>query len=140
MLVDEGVKVMKWMPLCKWDADNALIFSELDGTIEYKDIIEEVTYTADTDAQTGHREKVIIDSRDRSLVPTLVIKGNDDRVRENTLPVETHIVEEDGEKVQAGQVLAKIPSAASKSKDITADLPRVTELFEARSQIGRAHV
>lgn len=140
MLVDEGDKVMKGMPLCKWDAYNALIFSELDGTIEYKDIIEEVTYTADTDAQTGHREKVIIDSRDRSLVPTLVIKGNDDRVRENTLPVETHIVVEDGEKVQAGQVLAKIPRAASKSKDITAGLPRVTELFEARSPSDPAAV
>ena len=140
MLVEEGDKVPKGMPLCKWDPYNALIFSELDGTIEYKDIIEEITYTADTDAQTGHREKVIIDSRDRSLVPTLVIKGTDDRIRENTLPVETHIVVEDGEKVQAGQVLAKIPRAASKSKDITAGLPRVTELFEARSPSDPATV
>lgn len=128
------------MPLCKWDPYNALIFSELDGKVEYKDIIEEITYTADTDAQTGHREKVIIDSRDRSLVPTLVIKGDDDRIRENTLPVETHIVVDDGEKVQAGQVLAKIPRAASKSKDITAGLPRVTELFEARSPSDPATV
>ncbi len=140
MLVEEGDKVPKGMPLCKWDPYNALIFSELDGTIEYKDIIEEITYTADTDAQTGHREKVIIDSRDRSLVPTLVIKGTDDRIRENTLPVETHIVVEDGERVQAGQVLAKIPRAASKSKDITAGLPRVTELFEARSPSDPATV
>ncbi|MCC5943170.1 MAG: DNA-directed RNA polymerase subunit beta' [Balneolaceae bacterium] len=140
MLVEEGDKVPKGMPLCKWDPYNALIFSELDGTIEYKDIIEEITYTADTDAQTGHREKVIIDSRDRSLVPTLVIKGADDRIRENTLPVETHIVVEDGEKVQAGQALAKIPRAASKSKDITAGLPRVTELFEARSPSDPATV
>ncbi len=140
MLIEEGDKVPKGMPLCKWDPYNALIFSELDGTIEYKDIIEEITFTADTDAQTGHREKVIIDSRDRSLVPTLVIKGTDDRIRENTLPVETHIVVEDGEKVQAGQVLAKIPRAASKSKDITAGLPRVTELFEARSPSDPATV
>ena len=140
MLVEEGDKVPKGMPLCKWDPYNALIFSEIDGTIEYKDIIEEITYTADTDAQTGHREKVIIDSRDRSLVPTLVVKGVDDRIRENTLPVETHIVVEDGEKVQAGQVMAKIPRAASKSKDITAGLPRVTELFEARSPSDPATV
>ncbi|MDR9366571.1 MAG: DNA-directed RNA polymerase subunit beta' [Balneolaceae bacterium] len=140
MLVEEGDKVPKGMPLCKWDPYNALIFSELDGTVEYKDIIEEITYTADTDAQTGHREKVIIDSRDRSLVPTLVVKGDDDRIRENTLPVETHIVVDDGEKVQAGQVLAKIPRAASKSKDITAGLPRVTELFEARSPSDPATV
>ena len=140
MLVEEGDNVPKGMPLCKWDPYNALIFSELEGTVEYKDIIEEITFTADTDAQTGHREKVIIDSRDRSLVPTLVVKGVDDRIRENTLPVDTHIVVEDGEKVQAGQVLAKIPRAASKSKDITAGLPRVTELFEARSPSDPAAV
>ena len=140
MLVEEGDKVPKGMPLCKWDPYNALIFSEIDGVVEYKDIIEEITYTADTDAQTGHREKVIIDTRDRSLVPTLVIKGADDRIRENTLPVETHIVVEDGVAVQAGQALAKIPRAASKSKDITAGLPRVTELFEARSPSDPATV
>jgi len=140
MMVEEGDKVMKGMPLCKWDPYNALIFSEIDGTIEYKDIIEEVTYTADTDTQTGHREKVIIDSRDRSLVPTIVVKGEDDRIRESTLPVETHITVDDGEKVNAGQILAKIPRAASKSKDITAGLPRVTELFEARSPSDPAAV
>ena len=140
MLVEEGDKVPKGVPLCKWDPYNALIFSELEGTVEYKDIIEEITYTADTDSQTGHKEKVIIDSRDRTLVPTLVIKGNDKRIRENTLPVETHITVEDGEKVQAGQILAKIPRAASKSKDITAGLPRVTELFEARSPSDPAAV
>jgi DNA-directed RNA polymerase subunit beta' len=140
MMVEEGEKVLKGMPLCKWDPYNALIFSELDGKVEYKDIIEEITYTADTDAQTGHREKVIIDSKDRSLIPTLVIKGKDDRIRENTLPVETHIVVEDGEKVQAGQILAKIPRSASKSKDITAGLPRITELFEARSPSDPAAV
>jgi len=140
LLVDEGDKVPKGMPLCKWDPYNALIFSEIDGKIEYKDIIEEVTYTADTDSQTGHREKVIIDSKDRSLVPTIVVKGEGDRIRESTLPVETHIVVEDGEKVQAGQVLAKIPRATSKSKDITAGLPRVTELFEARSPSDPATV
>ncbi|MFU8812807.1 MAG: DNA-directed RNA polymerase subunit beta' [Balneolaceae bacterium] len=140
MMIEEGDTVMKGMPLCKWDPYNALIFSELEGTIEYKDIIEEVTFTADTDSQTGHREKVIIDSRDRTLVPTLVIKGTDDRIRENPLPVDTHITVEDGDKVQAGQVLAKIPRAASKSKDITAGLPRVTELFEARSPSDPAAV
>ncbi|CAN5134118.1 DNA-directed RNA polymerase subunit beta' [soil metagenome] len=140
MLIEEDDKVLKGMPLCKWDPYNALIFSEIDGVIQYKDIIEEVTYTADTDTQTGHREKVIIDARDRSLVPTLVVKGEDDKIRESTLPVETHITVDDGEKVQAGQILAKIPRAASKSKDITAGLPRVTELFEARSPSDPAAV
>lgn len=133
MLVEEGQVVPKGAVLCKWDPYNALIFSEIEGVVEYKDIIDGVTSTDDTDAQTGHREKVIIDSKDRSHVPTLVIKGSSDRVREITLPVDTHIAVEDGEKVEAGQVLAKIPRATSKSKDITAGLPRVTELFEARA-------
>jgi DNA-directed RNA polymerase subunit beta' len=133
LMIEEGEKVPKGVPLCKWDPYNALIFSEIDGKIEYKDILAEITYTEDTDSQTGHREKVIIDSKDRSLIPTIVVKGEGDRIRESTLPVDTHIVVDDGTDVQAGQVLAKIPRAASKSKDITAGLPRITELFEARS-------
>ncbi|MCG8373079.1 MAG: DNA-directed RNA polymerase subunit beta' [Balneolales bacterium] len=140
MIVEEGDMVPKGAQLCKWDPYNALIFSEIDGEVEYKDIHDGLTYTEDTDAQTGHREKVIIDSKDRALVPTLVIKGDGDRLRESTLPVETHITVEDGEKVFAGQVLAKIPRATSKSKDITAGLPRVTELFEARSPSDPATV
>ncbi len=133
LMVEDGETVPKGVPLCQWDPYNALIFSEINGVVEYKDILHEITYTEDTDAQTGHREKVIIDSKDRTLVPTLTIKGEGDRLREHTLPVETHIVVEDGEPVQAGQILAKIPRASSKSKDITAGLPRITELFEARA-------
>ncbi len=133
MMVEEGDMVPKGAQLCKWDPYNALIFSEIDGNVEYKDIIDGVTSTDDTDAQTGHREKVITDSKDRSLVPTLVVKGAKDVIRESTLPVDTHVAIDNGEKVSAGQVIAKIPRAASKSKDITAGLPRVTELFEARS-------
>ncbi len=140
MMVEEGDMVPKGAQLCKWDPYNALIFSEIDGTLEYKDIIEGVTFTDDTDAQTGHREKVIVDSKDRTLVPTLVVKGKGDILRESTLPVDTHIVVDDGEKVSSGQVIAKIPRATSKSKDITAGLPRVTELFEARSPSDPAAV
>jgi DNA-directed RNA polymerase subunit beta' len=131
--VEDGDKIPKGTPICVWDPYNANIFSEIEGTIEYKDLIEDFTYTEETDSQTGHREKVIIDSKDRSLVPTLMVKGDDDRIRESTLPVDTHIVVDDGDKVSAGQVLAKIPRQTGQSKDITAGLPRVTELFEARS-------
>lgn len=140
MMTEEGDMVPKGAQLCKWDPYNALIFSEIDGTLEYKDVIEGVTFTDDTDAQTGHREKVIVDSKDRALVPTLVVKGKGDILRESTLPVDTHIVVENGEKVSSGQVIAKIPRATSKSKDITAGLPRVTELFEARSPTDAASV
>lgn len=138
--VEEGDEVPKGVPLCTWDPYNANIFSEIDGKVEYKDLIADFTFSEETDSQTGHREKVIIDSKDRSLVPTLMVKGDDDRVRENTLPVDTHIVVDDGEEVSAGQVLAKIPRQTGKSKDITAGLPRVTELFEARSPSDPAAV
>ncbi len=130
--VEEGDMVPKGAILCKWDPYNALIISEMNGKVEYKDIIENVTYNEETDTQTGHKEKVIIDSRDRTLVPTLIVKGDGNRVKELTLPVGAHVVCLDGDPVQAGQPLAKIPRASSKSKDITAGLPRVTELFEAR--------
>ena len=140
MIVEEGEKVPKGAPLCRWDPYNALIFSEINGVVEYKDVIEGITYSDETDSQTGHKEKVIIDSKDKTMVPTLMVKGDGDRVRESTLPVETHIVVDDGEEVQAGQVLAKIPRATSKSKDITAGLPRVTELFEARPPSEPAEV
>lgn len=140
MLVDEGDMVPKGAQMCKWDPYNALLYSEIDGTVTYKDILEGLTFTEDTDAQTGHREKVIIDTKDRSLVPALAIRSEGDILRESTLPVDTHIIVEDGEKVRAGQVIAKIPRATSKSKDITAGLPRVTELFEARSPSDPATV
>lgn len=133
MLIEEGEEVLEEMPICTWDPYNANIYAEIDGTIEYKDIMEDITFAEETDNQTGHREKVVIDSKDRSLVPTLMVKGSDDRLREKTLPVDTHIVVEDAEDVEAGQVLAKIPRTTGQSKDITAGLPRVTELFEARS-------
>lgn len=132
MLVSEGDSVIKGIPLCKWDPFNALLISELNGTVKYKDIIDGATFTEETDSQTGHREKVIIDTKDKSMVPTVVVQSLDERIKETTLPVGAHLIVEDGEMVQAGQTLAKIPRSAGKSKDITAGLPRVTELFEAR--------
>src|SRR5699024_8800734 len=133
LLVEEGDVVPKGVPLCSWDPYNANIYAEIDGTVEYKDILDDITVAEETDSQTGHREKVVIDSKDRALIPTLLVKGDDDRIREKTLPVDTHIVINDGEEVSAGKVLAKIPRSTGQSKDITAGLPRVIELFEARS-------
>jgi len=139
LLVEEGDIISKGAPICKWDPYNARIYSEMNGTVAFKDIIDEVTCTDETDAQTGYKERVIIDSKDRTLVPTLVMKEGD-RMKEVTLPVRTHVVVENGEAVQAGQVIAKIPRKAAKSKDITAGLPRVTELFEARPPADPATV
>jgi DNA-directed RNA polymerase subunit beta' len=133
LLCEEGDLVPKGVPLCRWDPYNALIISEINATIKYKDIVEGATSSEETDAQTGHREKVITDSKDRGLVPALVLVGEGKQNREVSLPVGAHVVVDEGDVVFAGQVIAKIPrSSATKSKDITAGLPRVTELFEAR--------
>jgi DNA-directed RNA polymerase subunit beta' len=132
ILIEEGDMVPKGVTLCKWDPYNALIVSERNGVVEYKDILEGVTYTDEANLQTGHKEKVIIDSKDRTLVPTLIVKGEGDRLGETTLPVGAYVVVDSGDLVQAGQTLAKIPRVSGRSKDITAGLPRVTELFEAR--------
>lgn len=141
MIVEEGDMVPKGAMLCRWDPYNALIFSEMNGTIEFKDIIDGVTSDDESDAQTGHKEKVIKDSKDRTLVPTILVRGEGDRLRETTLPVGAHIVVSNKEKVQAGQPIAKIPRlGGAKSKDITAGLPRITELFEARPPSDPADV
>jgi len=132
MLAAEGDTIPKGVPICKWDPFNALIISEVNGTVQYKDIIEGATCTDETDAQTGHREKVITEPKDKSMVPSILIKSIDDRIKETTLPVSAHVIVDDGDVVQSGQILAKIPRRSGKSKDITAGLPRVTELFEAR--------
>lgn len=133
LLIDEGDLVPKGVALCRWDPYNALIVSEINAKIRYKDIIEGVTCNDETDSQTGHREKVITDSKDRGLVPALILVGESKQTREVALPVGAHVVVNESDTVMAGQVIAKIPrSSATKSKDITAGLPRVTELFEAR--------
>lgn len=132
MLTNEGDTIPKGVPICKWDPFNALIISELNGKVTYKDIVEGATFVDETDTQTGHREKVISDAKDKNMVPTVVVKGTDDRSKETTIPVGAHLIVDEGELVQAGQILAKIPRRSGKSKDITAGLPRVTELFEAR--------
>src|SRR5690606_17060507 len=105
MLVDEGDSVIKGIPMCKWDPFNALLISEINGSVHYKDVIDGATSTEETDSQTGHREKVIIEPKDKSMVPTVVIKGDDDRIKETTLPVMAHLIVGDGELVQAGQTI-----------------------------------
>ncbi len=130
--VKEGQKVEKGDVLAEWDPYNSVIISEVSGRVEYRDIIPDVTYREETDEQTGYREKVIIESRQRNLTPALLIHLPDGKVKEYPMPVRARIQVEEGEEVKAGQVLAKIPRQTAKTKDITGGLPRVVELFEAR--------
>ena len=137
--VKEGQKVEKGTMLVDWDPYNAVILSEFDGKIEFESIIEGITYKEESDEQTGHREKVIIDSKDKTKNPTIIINGKEDSKSYN-IPVGAHLSVEEGQAVKAGHVLVKIPRRIGKSRDITGGLPRVTELFEARNPSNPAVV
>jgi DNA-directed RNA polymerase subunit beta' len=139
LLVKDGQKVEKGDELCNWDPYNAVILSEFDGEIEYEAIIEGITYKEESDEQTGHREKVITETRDKTKNPAIIVKGKSDQKGYN-IPVGAHLAVDAGDKIKAGQVLAKIPRTMGKSRDITGGLPRVTELFEARNPSNPAVV
>ena len=139
LLVKDGQKVEKGDELCNWDPYNAVILSEYDGEVEYEAIIEGITYKEESDEQTGHREKVITETRDKTKNPAIIVKGKTDTKGYN-IPVGAHLAVDAGEQIKAGQVLAKIPRAVGKSRDITGGLPRVTELFEARNPSNPAVV
>lgn len=135
----EGDKVEKGDILCEWDPYNAVILSEFDGKIEFDSIIEGITFKEESDEQTGHREKVIIDSKDKTKNPAIIINGKTDSKGYN-IPVGAHLSVDNGQETKAGQVLVKIPRRIGKSRDITGGLPRVTELFEARNPSNPAVV
>jgi DNA-directed RNA polymerase subunit beta' len=137
--VKDGQKVEKGEELCYWDPYNAVILSEFDGDIGYEAIIEGITFKEESDEQTGHREKVITDTRDKTKNPAIIVNGKTETKGYN-IPVGAHLAVDEGEKIKAGQVLAKIPRTMGKSRDITGGLPRVTELFEARNPSNPAVV
>jgi len=137
VLVAEGDVIAKGHVLASWDPYNSVILSEVSGTVGFQDIIEGTTFREESDEQTGYKEKVITESRERTLTPAVLIETNDKKAvhsqREYPLPVRARIQVDEGDQVQAGQVLAKIPRQSAKTRDITGGLPRVTELFEART-------
>lgn len=137
----DGAKLSKGDVICQWDPYNAVIISEFSGKIAYENIEQGVTYQVEIDEQTGFQEKVISESRNKKLIPTLLIKdGKGETLRSYNLPVGAHIMVDNGEKVAEGKVLVKIPRRSSKAGDITGGLPRVTELFEARNPSNPAVV
>ena len=132
LAVKDGAQVKKGDVICTWDPFNNVVVAEQNGKIKFENIIEGFTYRDEADEQTGHREKVVIESKDKTRIPTIVLEGSRDNKNYN-LPVGSHIVIEDGAEVKSGHVLVKIPRVLGKLKDITGGLPRVTELFEARN-------
>jgi DNA-directed RNA polymerase subunit beta' len=131
LLVKDGQKVNKGDVICTWDPFNNVIVAELNGKVKFENVIEGVTYREESDEQTGHREKVVIETRDKTKIPSVVIEGKENK--SYNLPTGSHIIPEEGEEVKAGQVIVKIPRILGKLRDITGGLPRVTELFEARN-------
>jgi len=139
-VVDKTI-VEKGTMIAKWDPFNAVIITETAGRVELESVIEGVTYRVDSDESTGLREVIIIESKDKTKIPSAHIKSEDGEVlRTYNLPVGGHVVIEDGQLVKAGEVLVKIPRAQGKAGDITGGLPRVTELFEARNPSNPAVV
>lgn len=143
MIYNKGGKAIKKNDIiCTWDPYNAVIISELAGKVEFESIEENATYREEIDEQTGFAEKVIVESRDKRKNPTIKImdpKGKEE-LKSYSLPVGAHIIVEDGKKIEAGDVLVKIPRSSGKGGDITGGLPRVTELFEARNPSNPAVV
>ena len=136
-----GDVVKKGQKIAQWDPFNAVIVTEYAGTLKFNDVIEGVTFRAETDETTGLTEKIITESKDKSKVPTCdIISADGEKVGTYNFPVGGHVVVEDGQTVKTGETLVKIPRAAAKGGDITAGLPRVTELFEARNPSNPAVV
>ncbi|WP_405383427.1 DNA-directed RNA polymerase subunit beta' [Maribacter sp. LLG6340-A2] len=141
LFVENGAKVSKGDVICSWDPYNGVIVSEFPGKIAYENIEQGVTYQVEIDEQTGFQEKVISESRNKKLIPTLLIQdAKGETLRSYNLPVGSHIMVDDGDKIKEGKILVKIPRKSAKAGDITGGLPRVTELFEARNPSNPAVV
>ncbi len=136
--VSNGQKVIKGDVICTWDPFNAVIISEVTGKVRFENVIEGVTFREEADEQTGHREKVVIETKDKTKIPGIIVDGKEQKMY--NLPVGSHIIVSVDDSVHNGQVLVKIPRVLGRSRDITGGLPRVTELFEARNPSNPAVV
>jgi DNA-directed RNA polymerase subunit beta' len=141
LMIKNGSTVKKNDLICQWDPFNGVIVSEFTGKIVYENVEQGVTYQVEIDEQTGFQEKVISESRNKKVIPTLLIQDKKGTVlRSYNLPVGAHIMVDDNEEIQEGKILVKIPRKSARSGDITGGLPRVTELFEARNPSNPAVV
>jgi DNA-directed RNA polymerase subunit beta' len=141
LYANDGDVVEAGTLIAKWDPFNAVIITEAAGKIEFESMIENVTYKVESDESTGLREIIIIESKDKTKVPSAhIMSEQGSLIRTYNFPVGGHVVIEDAQTVKAGDILVKIPRAVGKAGDITGGLPRVTELFEARNPSNPAVV
>jgi len=132
LYIKQGNLIDKGTEICRWDPYNAVIISELSGIISYEAIEKGVTYQIE-DEKAGIKEKVILESRDKRLIPSLKVQSDDEEIKVYNMPVGAHLAVENGDRIKVGEVIAKIPRKYGKTIDITGGLPRVTELCEARN-------
>ncbi len=136
-----GDKVKKGDVVCEWDPFNAVIVSEVSGKVQFENLIENITYRVDSDEQTGLKEKIIIESKDRTKVPEAnIVDENGQIIKTYALPVGAHLMVDENAELKVGEIFVKIPRAIGSAGDITGGLPRVTELFEARNPSNPAIV
>jgi DNA-directed RNA polymerase subunit beta' len=140
LVIKDGDRVEKGSDICVWDPYNAVILAQESGVVEFEGIEEGITYKEISDEVTGHTEKLIVETKDKTKNPAIKVKTSDGRDITSNIPVGARLAVENNSRVQAGQVLAKIPRSAAKTRDITGGLPRVTELFEARNPSSPAIV
>ncbi|NBG66609.1 DNA-directed RNA polymerase subunit beta' [Acidiluteibacter ferrifornacis] len=137
----ENGKVKKGDLICEWDPYNAVIVAEFKGKIVFENLIAGVTYKEESDEQTGFREKVVTENKDKKNVPEIkIVNKKGEVLKTYNLPVGAHISIDEGDEIETGKILVKIPRVSGKSGDITGGLPRVTELFEARNPSNPAVV
>ena len=131
----DGDNVQKGDLICEWDPYNAITIVETSGTVRFDNLIDGTTFREESaDEYSANKDKVIIESRDKTKNPSiLIIDDNGEVLKQYNLPVGAHVPVNDGDKVKVGNIIIKIPRAIGKSNDITGGLPRVTELFEART-------
>ncbi len=138
---DNEASVTKGDVICEWDPFNAVIVSEVGGKVRYSNLEENITYRVEADEQTGIREKIVIESKERGKVPEAnIVDASGEIVKTYALPVGAHLMVEEDQDVKAGEIFVKIPRATGGAGDITGGLPRVTELFEARNPSNPAIV
>ncbi len=141
LFFNSGASLKKGDKICEWDPFNAVIISEVEGKLEFENMIENVTYKVESDEATGLRERIIIESKEKNKIPAAHIKNKKGEiVKTYNLPVGAHLVVDDKQAIKSGDLLVKIPRAVGSAGDITGGLPRVTELFEARNPSNPAIV
>ncbi len=138
----DGDAVQKGDLICEWDPYNAITIVETSGTVRYESMVAGSTYREESaDEFSNNKDKVIIESRDKTKNPSIyIVDENGESLKQYNLPVGAHIPVSDGQPVKVGDIIMKIPRAIGKSNDITGGLPRVTELFEARTPSSPATI